>query len=40
MLLNHSVVNPQVRAARDFLVQHRDDYETAYAGFTWPDLSL
>jgi acetyl-CoA synthetase len=31
-------LNPQVRAARDFLVQHREDYETAYAGFSWPDL--
>ncbi|MFD3662482.1 AMP-binding protein [Streptomyces sp. NPDC058659] len=24
------------RAARDFLLQHREDYETAYEGFTWP----
>ncbi|MFH9727471.1 AMP-binding protein [Streptomyces sp. NPDC017254] len=24
------------RAARDFLVQHREDYETAYEGFVWP----
>ncbi|MCX2185330.1 AMP-binding protein [Streptomyces sp. SKN60] len=24
------------RAARDFLLQHREDYETAYAGFAWP----
>ncbi|MFF0434319.1 AMP-binding protein [Streptomyces sp. NPDC004327] len=24
------------RAARDFLLQHREDYETAYAGFVWP----
>ncbi|MFJ5832766.1 AMP-binding protein [Streptomyces sp. NPDC093089] len=24
------------RAARDFLLRHRDDYETAYEGFTWP----
>ena len=31
-------LNPNVRAARDFLVQHREDYETAYTGFTWPDL--
>src|SRR5258708_21650369 len=26
----------QFRAARDFLLAHRDDYETAYAKFTWP----
>ncbi len=32
------MLNPKVRAARDFLVQHREDYGTAYAGFTWPDL--
>ncbi|PCG86639.1 AMP-dependent synthetase [Streptomyces sp. WZ.A104] len=24
------------RAARDFLLEHREDYETAYAGFRWP----
>ncbi|MFD0372094.1 AMP-binding protein [Streptomyces sp. NPDC127114] len=24
------------RAARDFLLEHREDYETAYAGFAWP----
>ncbi|MFJ9624522.1 AMP-binding protein [Streptomyces sp. NPDC101181] len=24
------------RAARDFLLAHREDYETAYAGFRWP----
>ncbi|MFJ9811710.1 AMP-binding protein [Streptomyces sp. NPDC101158] len=24
------------RAARDFLLQHRSDYDTAYAGFAWP----
>ena len=24
------------RAARDFLLKHREDYETAYAGFEWP----
>ncbi|OKJ65770.1 AMP-binding protein [Streptomyces sp. CB02261] len=24
------------RAARDFLLQHRKDYETAYEGFAWP----
>ncbi len=26
------------RAARDFLLTHRDDYATAYAGFQWPKL--
>jgi len=26
------------RAARDFLLAHRDDYATAYAGFQWPRL--
>lgn len=24
------------RAARDFLLQHREDYRTAYEGFAWP----
>ncbi|MEU9996660.1 AMP-binding protein [Streptomyces sp. NPDC050848] len=24
------------RAARDFLLQHREDYESAYEGFAWP----
>ncbi len=26
------------RAARDFLLAHRDDYDAAYQGFTWPRL--
>ncbi|MEV8319085.1 AMP-binding protein [Streptomyces sp. NPDC059900] len=26
----------QFRAARDFLLRHREDYETAYEGFGWP----
>jgi len=26
------------RAARDFLLAHRDDYRAAYAGFQWPKL--
>jgi acetyl-CoA synthetase len=26
----------QFRAARDFLLAHRDDYDAARAGFTWP----
>ncbi len=25
-------------AARDFLLEHRTDYDAAYAGFTWPEL--
>ncbi|BAK35233.1 medium-chain acyl-CoA synthetase [Microlunatus phosphovorus NM-1] len=32
--------NPHVRAARDFLLQHRDNYEIAYAGFSWPELPI
>ncbi|MCN9244698.1 AMP-binding protein [Streptomyces sp. RY43-2] len=27
---------PAFRAARDFLLAHREDYATAYAGFQWP----
>jgi acetyl-CoA synthetase len=26
------------RAARDFLLAHRDDYDAAYAGFSWPEV--
>ena len=26
------------RAARDLLLEHRDDYDTAYREFRWPDL--
>ncbi|MER5485018.1 AMP-binding protein [Streptomyces sp. NPDC002812] len=26
----------EFRAARDFLLAHREDYDTAYAGFRWP----
>ncbi|WP_416237181.1 AMP-binding protein [Streptomyces marinisediminis] len=26
----------EFRAARDFLLRHREDYDAAYAGFTWP----
>ena len=26
------------KAARDFLIAHRTDYENAYAGFRWPEL--
>ncbi|MFF0268071.1 AMP-binding protein [Kribbella sp. NPDC004536] len=31
-----SEVTREFRAARDFLVAHRDDYETAYRDFSWP----
>ncbi|MEU4194313.1 AMP-binding protein [Kribbella sp. NPDC026611] len=31
-----SEVTREFRAARDFLVAHRDDYETAYREFGWP----
>src|ERR1700761_981310 len=34
-------MNPQTQAfrdARDFLLQHHDDYQKAYAGFEWPKL--
>ncbi len=30
-------LHPQVRAARDFLLLHREDYQIAYTGFGWPD---
>ncbi|HET9836731.1 MAG TPA: AMP-binding protein [Candidatus Angelobacter sp.] len=33
-----SSVTNAFRAARDFLLQHRDDYATAYSGFEWPKL--
>ncbi|MBP2418937.1 AMP-binding protein [Microlunatus capsulatus] len=33
-------LNRHLRAARDFLVKHRDDYEVAHAGFSWPELPL
>ncbi|MFJ2211044.1 AMP-binding protein [Streptomyces sp. NPDC101062] len=29
-------VTDRFRAARDFLLAHREDYTTAYEGFTWP----
>jgi acetyl-CoA synthetase len=35
-------MNPDVatfRAARDFLLSRAEDYETAYKGFRWPDVS-
>ncbi|MEW1794939.1 AMP-binding protein [Streptomyces niveus] len=30
----------QFRAARDFLLRHREDYTTAYEGFVWPRPAL
>ncbi|HKV13057.1 MAG TPA: AMP-binding protein [Thermoanaerobaculia bacterium] len=30
--------NPSFLDARDFLLAHREDYATAYAGFRWPQL--
>ena len=33
-------LNCHVRAARDFLLQHRTAYEVAAAGFRWPDLPV
>ncbi|MDX2931372.1 AMP-binding protein [Streptomyces ipomoeae] len=31
-----SSATDEFRAARDFLLAHREDYATAYEGFTWP----
>ncbi|TCC26080.1 AMP-binding protein [Kribbella sindirgiensis] len=31
-----SEVTREFRTARDFLIAHRDDYETAYRDFSWP----
>ncbi|MEU8520075.1 AMP-binding protein [Streptomyces sp. NBC_01216] len=31
-----SSATERFRAARDFLLRHREDYETAYEGFEWP----
>ncbi len=33
-------LNHHVRAARDFLLQHRENYDLAYTGFSWPRLPL
>ena len=33
-------LNPHVRAARDFLLQHRTSYEVAAGGFRWPELPV
>jgi acetyl-CoA synthetase len=34
--MSGSGATEEFRAARDFLLRHREDYEAAYAGFTWP----
>lgn len=33
-------MNPHVRAARDFLLQHRTSYDVAASGFRWPQLPV
>jgi acetyl-CoA synthetase len=33
-------VTEPFRAARDFLVAHQEDYDTAYAEFRWPELDV
>ena len=38
MTSTHNQGTQIFRAARDFLLTHRDDYATAYAGFQWPRL--
>ena len=35
-LLDNSAVTARVREARDFLLAHREDYDTAYRDFRWP----
>ncbi|HEX3592037.1 MAG TPA: AMP-binding protein [Pseudonocardiaceae bacterium] len=32
-------VTERFRAARDFLLEHRDDYDTAYRDFHWPEFT-
>ena len=36
--LTAGAATAQVRAARDFLLNHREDYATAYRDFRWPEL--
>ena len=31
-----TTVTERFREARDFLLAHREDYATAYEGFSWP----
>jgi len=33
-----SAATARLRAARDFLLEHGDDYDAAYRGFRWPQL--
>ncbi|PRH77015.1 AMP-dependent synthetase [Streptomyces solincola] len=35
-MARHEGGAPEFRAARDFLLEHREDYPAAYAGFRWP----
>ncbi|MFG3497048.1 AMP-binding protein [Streptomyces sp. NPDC047928] len=34
--MSDSEATREFRAARDFLLRHREDYDTAYKGFSWP----
>ncbi|NIH83965.1 AMP-binding protein [Amycolatopsis granulosa] len=34
----HSAAHERFREARDFLIAHREDYDTAYRDFAWPRL--
>ncbi|MBC7658144.1 MAG: AMP-binding protein [Chitinophagaceae bacterium] len=38
-MTNHSESIREFKRARDFLLKHRDDYETAVNGFKWPRLT-
>ncbi|MFG2781237.1 AMP-binding protein [Streptomyces prunicolor] len=35
-MVSETVATKEFRAARDFLLAHREDYATAYEGFSWP----
>ncbi len=37
-VLEADTATARLRAARDFLLDHREDYETAYREFRWPEL--
>ena len=37
-LLDTGAATARVRAARDFLLAHREDYDTAYRDFRWPEV--
>ncbi|MEV5886360.1 AMP-dependent synthetase, partial [Streptomyces sp. NPDC052020] len=34
--MTNRAATEEFRGARDFLLEHREDYATAYEGFTWP----